>query len=133
MCIWYTMGVPVPGTKPNKLKICSVFLFQHKPVLTIEDNYLQTIKLTLLRFLSAEERIPYVKNLHHTGRVRPEIRTATDLFHQGGLPSPVEDYQHDTLDFNRDFIKCLEASFYGSVDGLTSNSNRITTTIKHLK
>ena len=52
---------------------------------------------------------------------------------KAGFPSPAEDYQHDTLDFNRDFIKCLEASFYGSVDGLTSNSNRITTTIKHLK
>ena len=34
-----------------------------------------------------------------------------------GFPSPADDYSHDTLDFNRDFIKHPEASFYGRVEG----------------
>lgn len=34
-----------------------------------------------------------------------------------GFPSPAEDYVHDTLDFNRDYIRHPEASFYGDVDG----------------
>ena len=34
-----------------------------------------------------------------------------------GFPSPADDYSHDTLDFNRDFIKHPEASFYGEVEG----------------
>lgn len=36
---------------------------------------------------------------------------------KAGFPSPAEDYQHETLDFNRDLIKHPEASFYGRVDG----------------
>lgn len=34
-----------------------------------------------------------------------------------GFPSPADDYMHETLDFNRDFIKHPEASFYGEVNG----------------
>lgn len=34
-----------------------------------------------------------------------------------GFPSPADDYRHDTLDFNRDFIRHPEASFYGDVSG----------------
>ena len=34
-----------------------------------------------------------------------------------GFPSPAEDYVHDTLDFNRDYIRHPEASFYGDVEG----------------
>lgn len=34
-----------------------------------------------------------------------------------GFPSPADDYIHETLDFNRDFIKHPEASFYGEVTG----------------
>ena len=34
-----------------------------------------------------------------------------------GFPSPADDYSHDTLDFNRDYIKHPEASFYGDVTG----------------
>lgn len=36
---------------------------------------------------------------------------------KAGFPSPAEDYQHETLDFNRDLIKHPEATFYGRVDG----------------
>lgn len=36
---------------------------------------------------------------------------------KAGFPSPADDYQHDTLDFNRDLIKHPEATFYGKVDG----------------
>ncbi len=34
-----------------------------------------------------------------------------------GFPSPADDYSHDTLDFNRDYIRQPEASFYGDVEG----------------
>ena len=34
-----------------------------------------------------------------------------------GFPSPADDYMHDTLDFNRDYIRHPEASFYGDVLG----------------
>ena len=34
-----------------------------------------------------------------------------------GFPSPAEDYNHETLDFNRDLIHNPEATFYGKVEG----------------
>ena len=34
-----------------------------------------------------------------------------------GFPSPADDYQHDRLDFNKDYIRHPEASFYGDVEG----------------
>ena len=34
-----------------------------------------------------------------------------------GFPSPADDYRHDTLDFNKDYIRHPEASFYGDVEG----------------
>ena len=34
-----------------------------------------------------------------------------------GFPSPADDYRHDTLDFNRDYIRHPEASFYGDIEG----------------
>lgn len=36
---------------------------------------------------------------------------------KAGFPSPAEDYQHETLDFNRDLIRNPEATFYGKVEG----------------
>lgn len=36
---------------------------------------------------------------------------------KAGFPSPAEDYLHDSLDFNHDFIKNPEATFYGRVSG----------------
>ena len=44
-----------------------------------------------------------------------ELQIASAI--KAGFPSPAEDYQHDTLDFNRDLIKHPEATFYGRVDG----------------
>ena len=46
--------------------------------------------------------------------------TKLELEHAGikaGFPSPAEDYIHETLDFNRDYIRHPEASFYGAVEG----------------
>jgi DNA polymerase V len=46
--------------------------------------------------------------------------TSLELEHAGiraGFPSPAEDYIHDTLDFNRDYIRHPEASFFGDVEG----------------
>ena len=36
-----------------------------------------------------------------------------------GFPSPADDYIHDTLHFNRDYIRHPEASFYGKVEGMS--------------
>ena len=49
-----------------------------------------------------------------------DFTTKLDLQHAGikaGVPSPAEDYIHETLDFNRDYIRHPEASFYGDVEG----------------
>lgn len=46
--------------------------------------------------------------------------TKLELEHVGvraGFPSPADDYIHETLDFNRDYIRHPEASFYGDVEG----------------
>ena len=46
--------------------------------------------------------------------------TKLELLHASvvaGFPSPAGDYMHETLDFNRDFIRHSEASFYGDVEG----------------
>ncbi len=48
------------------------------------------------------------------------FETTLELEHAGikaGFPSPADDYRHDTLDFNRDYIRHPEASFYGDVEG----------------
>jgi DNA polymerase V len=34
-----------------------------------------------------------------------------------GFPILTDDYSHETLDFNSDYIKHPEASFYGDVEG----------------
>ena len=52
--------------------------------------------------------------------VRGMFDTKLELEHAGvaaGFPSPADDYRHETLDFNRDYIRHPEASFYGDVEG----------------
>ena len=52
--------------------------------------------------------------------VRSVFDTKLELEHAGvaaGFPSPADDYRHETLDFNRDYIRHPEASFYGDVEG----------------
>ena len=51
---------------------------------------------------------------------RGVFETHLELEHAGvkaGFPSPADDYMHETLDFNRDYIRHPEASFYGDVEG----------------
>ena len=46
--------------------------------------------------------------------------TQLELIHAevaAGFPSPADDYMFDTLDFNRDYIRHPEATFYGDVKG----------------
>ena len=46
--------------------------------------------------------------------------TKLELEHAGvaaGFPILTDDYSHETLDFNRDYIKHPDASFYGDVEG----------------
>ena len=52
--------------------------------------------------------------------IRGVFDTKLELEHASvvaGFPSPADDYRHETLDFNRDYIKHPEASFYGEVSG----------------
>lgn len=52
--------------------------------------------------------------------IRGVFDTKLELEHASivaGFPSPADDYRHETLDFNRDYIKHPEASFYGDVTG----------------
>ena len=52
--------------------------------------------------------------------IRGVFETKLELEHASvvaGFPSPADDYRHETLDFNRDYIKHPEASFYGDVSG----------------
>ena len=52
--------------------------------------------------------------------VRGVFDTKLELEHASvaaGFPSPADDYRHEALDFNRDYIRHPEASFYGDVDG----------------
>ena len=52
--------------------------------------------------------------------IRGVFDTKLELEHASivaGFPSPADDYRHETLDFNRDYIKHPEASFYGDVSG----------------
>ena len=52
--------------------------------------------------------------------IRGVFDTKLELEHTSivaGFPSPADDYIHETLDFNRDYIKHPEASFYGDVCG----------------
>ena len=52
--------------------------------------------------------------------IRGVFDTKLELEHASivaGFPSPADDYIHETLDFNRDYIKHPEASFYGDVCG----------------
>jgi DNA polymerase V len=52
--------------------------------------------------------------------IRGVFDTKLELEHASivaGFPSPADDYMHETLDFNRDYIKHPEASFYGDVCG----------------
>ena len=52
--------------------------------------------------------------------IRGVFDTKLELEHASvvaGFPSPADDYRHETLDFNRDYIKHPEASFYGDVCG----------------
>ena len=52
--------------------------------------------------------------------IRGVFDTKLELEHAGvkaGFPSPADDYRNETLDFNRDYIRHPEASFYGDVEG----------------
>lgn len=52
--------------------------------------------------------------------IKGTFETQLPLEHAGikaGFPSPAGDYQHEALDFNRDFIRHPEATFYGDVEG----------------
>ena len=51
---------------------------------------------------------------------RGAFDTKLELQHaavKAGFPSPTDDYIHETLDFNKDFIRHPEATFYGDIDG----------------
>ena len=65
-------------------------------------------------------KINHTKTLGNIKIFKGTFDTKLELEHAGvraGFPSPADDYRHDTLDFNRDYIRHPEASFYGDVEG----------------
>lgn len=59
--------------------------------------------------------MPNIRILQGDFKAKLELPIAEGL--KAGFPSPAEDYNHDTLDFNRDLIRNPEATFYGKVEG----------------
>ena len=52
--------------------------------------------------------------------IRGDFSSRLELEHAAvvaGFPSPADDYKHERLDFNRDFIRHPEATFFGDVIG----------------
>lgn len=52
--------------------------------------------------------------------LRGDFSSRLELEHAAvvaGFPSPADDYKHERLDFNRDFIRHPEATFFGDVMG----------------
>ena len=52
--------------------------------------------------------------------IRGDFSSKLELVHAAvvaGFPSPADDYKHERLDFNRDFIRHPEATFFGDVTG----------------
>ena len=52
--------------------------------------------------------------------IKAAFDTKVELEHASvvaGFPSPADDYRHETLDFNRDYISHPYATFYGDVEG----------------
>lgn len=56
-----------------------------------------------------------IKIIHATFQDRLQQSLAPAI--KAGFPSPADNYLQDSLDFNRDFIKHPEATFYGGVSG----------------
>ncbi len=59
--------------------------------------------------------MPNIRILQGDFKEKLELPIAEGL--KAGFPSPAEDYNHETLDFNRDLIRNPEATFYGKVEG----------------
>ena len=64
--------------------------------------------------IKTNENMGNIKILSGTFETKLELEHAAVV---AGFPSPADDYKHDRLDFNRDYIRHPEASFYGDVDG----------------
>ena len=58
-----------------------------------------------------------IDNGKHSNHTRKKLKLQFAPGIRAGFPSPAEDYNHDTLDFNRDLIRNPEATFYGKVEG----------------
>ena len=56
-----------------------------------------------------------IKILNSSFLERLELELAPGI--KAGFPSPAGDYLQDSLDFNRDFIRHPDATFYGRVSG----------------
>ena len=64
--------------------------------------------------IKTNENMGNIKILSGTFETKLELEHAAVV---AGFPSPADDYRHDRLDFNRDYIRHPEASFYGDIEG----------------
>ena len=77
-------------------------------------NGLRNAKTGNTASIKTNENMGNIKILSGTFETKLELEHAAVV---AGFPSPADDYKHDRLDFNRDYIRHPEASFYGDVDG----------------
>ena len=90
-------------------------------ILAIKSN--ETFGVLLFFCYICRQKQFYRIIFSHMGNIKIKkglFDTKLELEHAGikaGFPSPADDYIHETLDFNRDYIRHPEASFYGDVEG----------------
>ena len=77
-------------------------------------NGLRNAKTGNTASIKTNENMGNIEILSGTFETKLELEHAAVV---AGFPSPADDYKHDRLDFNRDYIRHPEASFYGDVDG----------------
>lgn len=72
--------------------------------------------MLICNIISYKNEMNNIKISRGTFDTKLELKDANVV---AGFPSPADDYSHDTLDFNRDYIRHPEASFYGQVEGMS--------------
>ena len=85
------------------------------------QNYFLIVAVLFWYIISFNEYAYLLKVVMNNIKIGKGVfETPLELEHASvtaGFPSPADDYRHETLDFNRDYIRHPEASFYGDVTG----------------
>ena len=92
--------------------------------------YLYSLRLIEILYYLCAKFLKIVGFMGNIEIIKGVFDSSLELVHAevaAGFPDISVDYAHETLDFNRDYIKHPEASFYGDVHGdfqLNSNAKK---------